>query len=65
MIILKQNPETVSNHTNERALKAQRKQMNARPLLNSVFLILFFYYIIYNKRRRIRRKQLLELISSN
>ena len=32
---IKQNPDTVSNYLrNERAMKAQRTQMNARPLLN-------------------------------
>ena len=55
---IKQNPDTVSNYLrNERAMKAQRKQRNARCLLNNVCLV------IYNKRCRIRRKQLLELIS--
>ena len=35
---IKQNPETVSNYLrNERALKAQRKQMNARSLLTNAF----------------------------
>ena len=35
---IKQNPDIVSNHLrNERAMKAQRKQMNARSLLNDVF----------------------------
>ena len=35
MIISKQNPNIVSNYSrNGRALKAQRKQMNARSLLN-------------------------------
>ena len=34
----KQNPDIVSNNLrNERAMKAQRKQMNARSLLNNVF----------------------------
>ena len=34
----KQNSDTVSNYLrNERAMKAQRKQMNARPLLNNTF----------------------------
>ena len=33
---IKQNPDTVSNYLrNERAMKAQRKQMNARSLLNN------------------------------
>ena len=35
---IKQNPDIVSNYLrNERAMKAQRKQMNARSLLNNVF----------------------------
>ena len=35
---IKQNPDTVSNYLrNERSMKAQRKQMNARSLLNNVF----------------------------
>ena len=35
---IKQNPGTVSNYLrNERAMKAQRKQMNARSLLNNAF----------------------------
>ena len=35
---IKQNPDTVSNYLrNERAMKAQRKQMNARSLLNNEF----------------------------
>ena len=35
---IKQNPDTVSNYLrNERAMKAQRKQMNARSLLNNAF----------------------------
>ena len=34
----KQNPDTISNYLrNERAMKAQRKQMNARSLLNDAF----------------------------
>ena len=37
-MIIKQNPDTVPNHLrNERAMKAQRKQMNARSLLNNAF----------------------------
>ena len=33
---IKENPDTVSNYLrNERAMKAQRKQMNARSLLNN------------------------------
>ena len=35
---IKQNPDIVSNYLrNERAMKAQRKQMNARSLLNNEF----------------------------
>ena len=34
----KESPEIVSNYLrNERSMKAQRKQMNARSLLNNVF----------------------------
>ena len=35
---IKENPGIVSNYlANERAMKAQRKQMNARSLLNNAF----------------------------
>ena len=35
---IKQNPDLVTNYLrNERAMKAQRKQMNARSLLNNAF----------------------------
>jgi hypothetical protein len=35
---IKENPDIISNYLrNERALKAQRKQMNARSLLNNAF----------------------------
>ena len=35
---IKQNPDTVSNYLrNERAMKTQRKQMNARSLLDNAF----------------------------
>jgi len=35
---IKQNPDTISNYLrNERAMKAQRKQMNAISLLNNAF----------------------------
>ena len=35
---IKQNPDIVSNYLrNERAMKAQRKQMNAHSLLNNAF----------------------------
>ena len=38
---IKENPDVVSNYLrNERAMKAQRKQMNARSLLNNVFYFL-------------------------
>ena len=35
---IKQNPDVISNYLrNERAMKAQRKQMNVRSLLNNAF----------------------------
>ena len=35
---VKQNPDTIPNYLrNERAMKAQRKQMHARSLLNNAF----------------------------
>ena len=35
---IKENPDIVSNYLrNERAMKAQRKQMHARSLLNNAF----------------------------
>ena len=35
---IKQNPGTISNYLrNERAMKAQRKQMNARSVLTNAF----------------------------
>ena len=41
---IKQNPGTVSNYLrNERAMKAQRKEMNARSLLNTAFLKYFSF----------------------
>ena len=45
---IKQNPDIVSNYLrNERALKAQRKQLNARSLLNNAFhnIYLMLLYI--------------------
>ena len=37
-MIIKENPDIVSNYLrNERAMKAQRKQMNARSLLKNAF----------------------------
>ena len=50
---IKQNPDIVSNYLrNEGAMKAQRKQMNARTLLNNTFLNCFIslYIYMYNKR---------------
>ena len=44
---IKHNPDTVSNYLrNERAMKAQRKQMNARSLLNNVFFN-YYYFLIH------------------
>ena len=35
---IQENPDTVTNQSrNERVMKAQRKQMNARPLLKNDF----------------------------
>ena len=54
---IKESPGTVSNYLrNERAMKAQRKQMNARSLLNNAFQIFYFilFYIIkmpYKKKQ--------------
>ena len=44
---IEQNPDTVSNYLrDERAMEAQRKQMNARSLLNKAFyFFISFYYI--------------------
>ena len=62
---IEENPDIVSHYLrNERAMQAQRKQMNARSLLNNAFLTILFHVIIYNKRWRIRRsKQILALFS--
>ena len=47
---IKENPDIVSNYLrNERAMKAQRKLMNARSLLNNAFLNILFHFIICNK----------------
>ena len=61
---IKQNPEIVSTYLrNERSMKAQKKQMHVRSLLNNAFS-LFFHFAIYNKRCRIRRSnQFLVLFS--
>ena len=43
-LYIQENPDIVSTYLrNERAMKAQRKQMNARSLLNNAFIS--FYYI--------------------
>ena len=43
---IKQNHDIVSNYLrNERAMKAQRKHMNARSLLNNA--VKHYYFIIY------------------
>ena len=45
---IKQNPDIVSNYLrNERAMEAQRKQMNARSLLNNAFLNFIISLYIY------------------
>ena len=42
---IKQNPDTVSNYLrNQRAMKAQRKHMNAMSLLDNAFEL--FYFIV-------------------
>ena len=47
---MKENPDTVSNYLrNERAMKAQRKQMNARSLLTNAFFIYFFILLYIRK----------------
>ena len=43
---IQEDPDLGTNHLrNERVMKAQRKQMNARSLLNNAFG--FFYFILY------------------
>ena len=60
---IQQNPATISNYLrNERALKAQRKQMNAKSLLNNAYC---FGYIIYSKRWRIKKTVKLSSIQAN
>ena len=40
---VRENPDVVTSYLrNERAMKAQRKQMNARSLLNDAFEIFYF-----------------------
>ena len=47
---IKENPDIVSNYLrNERAMNAQRKQMNARSLLNNAFYIFYFILLCLNK----------------
>ena len=42
-MIIKQNQETVSSYLrNERSMKAQRKQMHVRTLLNNAFQLSYF-----------------------
>ena len=56
---IKQNPDIISNYLrNERAMKAQRKQLNVRSLLNNAFWNLF-YFILYNKINKIFKKRYL------
>ena len=44
---IKENPDVVASYLrNERAMKAQRKQMHARSLLNNAFLI-FYFMLLY------------------
>ena len=46
---IKQNPDIISNYLrNERVVKAQRKQMNARSLLNNDLIL--FDFLLYNTR---------------
>ena len=46
---IKQNPDTVNNYLrNERAMKAQRKQMNARSSLNHAFYFISLLCMIKN-----------------
>ena len=55
---IKENPETVTNHLrNGRVMKTQRKQMNARSLLNNAFLndFILFHIKYSNQTWRIRR----------
>ena len=43
---IKEHPETVTNHLRtERVMKTQRKQMNARSLLNNTFFICFMFVL--------------------
>ena len=54
---IEQNPDTVSNYLrNERAMKAQRKQMNARSLLNNVFFNYFVSFYCVKQKMPYKRK---------
>ena len=54
---IEENPDAVSNYLrNERALKAQRKQMNARSLLNNAFQI-FYFILLYIIKMPYKKKQ--------
>ena len=47
---IKENLDIVSDYLrNERAMKAQRKHINARSLLNNLFLNVLCHFIIYKK----------------
>ena len=51
------NPDIVSNYLrNERAMKAQRKQMNARSLLNNAFRI-FYFILLYIIKMPYKKEQ--------
>ena len=57
---IKENPDIISNYLrNERAMKAQRKQMNARSLLNHAFFNIYLFYYIYIKFKMPRKKNVL------
>ena len=44
---IKENPDIVTNYLrNERAMKAQRKHMHVRTLLNNCFLF-FLFFLLY------------------
>ena len=46
---IKENPDVVISYLrNERAMKAQRKQKNARSLLKQCILNILFHFIIYD-----------------
>ena len=41
-----------------RAMKAQRKQMSARSLLDNAFLIILFHFIIYKRKMPYKKKDI-------